>query len=127
MAQPADKLRINELLVRPIIGLYPEERVNRQDLVVTVTLEADLRKAGRTDRLEDSIDYAALKKAILRLADESQFYLIERFAQAVADLSLKDRRVRQVTVSVRKPGALRFAQSAEVEIHRRNPSARTSP
>jgi len=125
MPQPYDKLRINGLLVRPIIGLYPEERINRQDVLVTVTLEADLRRAGKTDRLEDSIDYKALKKSILKLAEESQFFLIERFAQAVADLSLKDPRVRQVTVSVQKPGALRFAQSAEVEICRR-PSARKS-
>jgi FolB domain-containing protein len=126
MPQPNDKLRINGLLVRPIIGLYPEERLNRQDLLVTVTLEADLRRAGRTDALTDSIDYKALKKSILKLADDSQFFLIERFAQAVADLSLKDPRVRQVTVSVQKPGALRFAQSAEVEICRHRPPARKS-
>jgi FolB domain-containing protein len=125
MPHPNDKLRINGLLVRPIIGLYPEERLNRQDVLVTVTLEADLRRACQTDQLTDSIDYKALKKSILKLAEESQFFLIERFAQAVADLSLKDPRVRQVTVSVRKPGALRFAQSAEVEICRR-PSARKS-
>jgi FolB domain-containing protein len=126
MPQPCDQLRINGLLVRAIIGLYPEERLNRQDLLISVTLEADLRRAGHTDDLADSVDYKAIKKSILKLADESQFFLIERFAQAVADLALNDPRVRQVTVSVQKPGALRFAQSAEVEICRRRPAPRKS-
>ncbi len=125
MPAPLDQLIIDRLHVRPIIGIYPEERTNRQDLIVSVTLDADLRRACRSDDLADSIDYAAIKKKILDLAESSRFHLIERFAQAVADLALADRRVRQVTVTVEKPGALRFARSAGVTIRRqRRPSQR---
>jgi D-erythro-7,8-dihydroneopterin triphosphate epimerase len=126
MLQPCDQLRINGLLVRPVIGLHPEERIKRQALIVTLTLEADLKRACRSDCLADSVDYAVLQKNILKLAEESRFFLIERFAQAVADLALKDPRIQQVTVSIQKPGALRFAQSAEVIICRRRTLARKS-
>jgi dihydroneopterin aldolase/D-erythro-7,8-dihydroneopterin triphosphate epimerase len=44
--------------------------------------------------------------------------LIERVAQRVADLALRDPRVLGVEVQVQKPGALRFARCSEVEIMR---------
>jgi FolB domain-containing protein len=116
--QTLDRLRIRDLLVRGHVGVTAAERDKLQDIVIDVTLHADLAKAARSDRLRDSIDYKALKAKILRLVDTSSFKLIERLAGAVADLALADRRVVQVDVIVQKPGALRFARCSEVEISR---------
>jgi FolB domain-containing protein len=118
MNDSGDILRIRDLLVRCIVGLKPEERNKRQDILVNVTLAADLGKACRSDRLRDSVDYRAIKHKILGAAETTRFYLIERLAQHIADLCLEDPKVRQATVSVQKPGALRFARCAEVEISR---------
>ena len=114
-----DRLRIRELAVRCRIGVTAAERAKPQELLVTVTLHADLSKAGRSDRLGDSIDYKALKLKILALAEKRSFKLIERLAQEIADLALAGRRVEQVDVVVQKPGALRFARCSEVEISRK--------
>ena len=83
---------------------------------------ADLRRAGRTDALEDTIDYKAIKKQILHIAENSQFYLIEALAETIADECLKNPRIERVKVVLEKPGALRFARTVGVEIVRdRNP------
>lgn len=116
-----DRILISDLLVRCIIGVRDEERKDKQDVLINLSLSADLRKAGTSDRLEDSVDYRALTKQILRMAETSQFHLVEALAQAVADICLGDPSIEEVTVRVEKPGALRFARNVGVEIVRRRP------
>ena len=113
-----DRILISDLLVRCIIGVRPEERKEKQDVLINLSLFADLRKAGKSDRLEDSVDYSAVKKRILNMAESSQFYLIEALAEAVAEICLEQRAVSRAQVRVEKPSALRFARSVGVEITR---------
>ncbi|MEA2067718.1 MAG: dihydroneopterin aldolase [Verrucomicrobiota bacterium] len=114
-----DKIFIRKLALRCIIGLYPEERREKQDIVINVEMHADLRKAGRSDDLNDTVDYKAIKKAILKLVEKSGFQLIESLAENIADIALADDKVQEVVVTIDKPGALRFAKSSAVEITRR--------
>ncbi len=114
-----DRVFIRDLAIRCIVGVDAEERREKQDVLIQITMHTDLRQAGRTDALEDTVDYRALKKRIIRLVEESQFYLVEALAQSIADECLRDSRVEQVEVAVEKPGALRFARTVGVEIVRR--------
>ncbi len=113
-----DRILISDLLVRCIIGVRDDERRDRQDVLINLVLGLDLSKAGRSDRLEDSVDYRALNKRIMAMAETSQFHLVEALAQAVADICLENPAVREARVRVEKPGALRFARSVGVEIKR---------
>jgi len=116
-----DIIRIRDLRVRSRVGVTAAERRLPQDVDLTITLHVDLRRACRSDRLRDTVDYKALKKAILAECEARRFVLIERMAQGVADLALRDPRVERVQVTVQKPGALRFARCSEVEIVRERP------
>jgi len=107
------------LIIRCIVGIDEQERREKQEVLVQLTLHTDLRQAGRTDALEDTVDYRALKKRILHLAEESRFRLIEALAQSIAEECLREERVEQVEVVVEKPGALRFARTVGVQILRR--------
>lgn len=113
-----DKIFIRELALRCIIGIYPEERREKQDIVINVEMHADLRKAGRSDDLNDTVDYKAIKKSILKLVEGSAFQLIEKLAEQIADIALSNEKVEQVIVTIDKPGALRFAKASAVEITR---------
>ena len=114
-----DRILISDILARCIIGVRDEERRDKQDVLINLSLSVDLHKAGTSDRLEDSVDYRALNKQILTMAESSQFNLVEALAQAVADICLGHPSVKEATVRVEKPGALRFARSVGVEIVRR--------
>ncbi len=113
-----DRIIISDLLVRSVIGVREDERRNKQDVLINLSLAVDLRKAGRSDMLEDSVDYRSLNKKILTMAENSQFHLVEALAQAVADICLEHPAVSEARVRVEKPGALRFARSVGVEITR---------
>jgi len=117
-AQSLDQIHIRDLRFRCIIGVNEEERREKQDVVVNITLWADLHAACLSDRIEDTIDYKALKREILHMGEQSQFNLIEALAQRTADICLTDGRVRQVRVCVEKPAALRFAKTVAVDVMR---------
>ncbi len=113
-----DRIYIQDLLLRTVIGVNDEERRDRQDVLIDVVLDVDTRAAGASDRIEDAFNYRTLTKQIIHLVEDSQFFLVEKMAAEVASLCLADARVRQATVRVEKPGALRFARSVGVEITR---------
>lgn len=118
MTECLDKIFIRDLLLRCIVGIYPDERENKQDVIINIELSCDLSKAAVSDQIEDTINYKSLKKEIIDLVENSAFLLIERMAGEIASLCLAHSGVLQVRVTVDKPGALRFARSVAVEIVR---------
>lgn len=114
-----DRIIIRDLLVRCIIGVTPEERREKQDVLITVALSVDLSVAGKSDRVEEAVNYRPLKKRILAIAEQSAYHLIEALAERVAVECLEDARIREVQINVEKPSALRFARTVGVEIVRR--------
>lgn len=114
-----DRIRICDLHARCILGINENERREKQDVVINLTIYTDLRKAGKSDHIEDTVDYRVLKKQVLAMVEGSQYFLEEALAEAIAELCLAKRKVRQVDVCVEKPYALRFARTVAVEITRK--------
>jgi FolB domain-containing protein len=114
----SDQIQIKDLLLRTIIGINEEERRNRQDVLINVTLYADTRAAGRSDDIDDAVNYRTITKQIIALVEQSSFFLVEKMAAEIAAICLSDPRVERARVRVEKPGALRFARSVGIEIER---------
>lgn len=114
-----DRILIHDLLVRCILGVNDEERREKQDVVINVALSADLSRPGKSDRFGDTVDYRAIKKRIVALAENSRYHLIEALADAVAGICLEHPAIAEVQVRVEKPSALRFARSVGVEMNRK--------
>ncbi len=118
----ADRIHIRDLAVRCIIGIYPEERREKQDVIINIVLECDCRPAAASDDIRDAVDYKRIKRAVLEMVEASEFQLIETLAERIAEICLQEPKVAAVRVTVDKPGALRFARSVGVEIERRRAS-----
>jgi FolB domain-containing protein len=113
-----DRIDIRDLLVRGILGINDWEREQPQDILVNLTLFADLRRAGFSDDIADSVNYRTVTKGIISLVGSSTRYTVEALATDIAHLCLQEQGVARVRVRVEKPGALRFARSVGVEIER---------
>ena len=122
-----DQIHIRDLLLRGVVGINPEEREKRQDILINMTLFADTQPAGLSDRIEDAVNYKTITKRVIRMVENSQFYLVERLVDEVALIGLSDSRVEAVRVTVEKPGALRFSRSVGVEIERTRADVEARP
>ena len=114
-----DRILIRDLLVRGIIGIQPEERTNRQDILINVTLWADTRAAATSDDIADTVNYRTAAKAIIAHVEQSAPNLVERLAAELVYICfVADPRIKAVELSVEKPGAVRFARSVGLTIFR---------
>ena len=112
-----DKILIKALECMAHIGVPAAERRRKQRILLDLVLELDLKKAGRQDRVEATLDYAAVTAEVQRIVRQKSFRLVEALAEQTAEMILKKFQPDSVTVRVRKfsvPGA----RSVGVEIVR---------
>lgn len=106
-------------MVPGIVGINPDERENRQEILVNATLWVDTRPAAASDAIEDAVNYRSVTKAMIAHLEGGRPHLVERLAEELAAICLQaDRRIAEVEITVEKPGALRHARSVGVVIHR---------
>ncbi len=70
-------------------GVFPEETRLGQRFVVNLTVETDLSKAGRSDSLEDSINYADLYQTCKEIVEGEPYKLVEAVAEKIAEAVLE--------------------------------------
>lgn len=114
----ADIIKIKDLLLRTIIGVNEWERKEKQDLVINMEIYLDLKKAGKTDKIENTIDYKELKREVAQIVENFSPNLLEALAYNVADTCIRKPKVKKVIVEIDKPAALRFSRSVSVQIKR---------
>lgn len=113
-----DQVFISDLVARGIIGINDWEREKRQEILINIVLFGDLRIAGKSDDIQDCIDYRAVAKKVLAHTESAKRFTVEALAADLARLCLDEPGVQKVRVRVEKPGAVRFARSVGVEIER---------
>ena len=119
MSEKLDRIRIMDLVVAGIVGINPDERVNKQDVLVNATLWVDTRQAAKSDNIDDAVNYRTVTKAMIAHVESGEPMLVERLVAELADICLgADERIREVEVTVEKPGALRHARSVGITIRR---------
>ncbi|MCZ7535357.1 MAG: dihydroneopterin aldolase [Acidimicrobiia bacterium] len=97
-----DRILIRGLRESGVHGVLPEEKERPQPFEVDVELSVDLARAGGSDDLQDTIDYAAICEAVSRVISTERHELIERLAERIAQVCGGDARVRGIVVEVRK-------------------------
>ena len=113
-----DKVFIKNLQVETVIGIFNWEREVRQVVSIDLAMEFDIKKAAKSDDIEDALDYKKIGKRVSSYVKRSKFKLVERLAEQIAKLILKEFPVSSLTVSVTKPGALRGSESVGISITR---------
>ena len=113
-----DQVIIRDLSARGIIGLNDWEREKPQEMLINLTLFADLHAAGQSDDVADSVNYRTVAKKVLKHAETAGRLTVEALAADIARICLDEPNVQKARVRVEKPGAVRFSRSVGVEIER---------
>jgi len=117
----SDVLRLRNMRFYGRHGVLPEEGVLGQRFEVDVEIHLDLRAAGRSDELDQSIDYAAVYGLVSGIVTEERFRLLEALAERIAVRIHDEFGAPEITVRVRKPHppVPGDFDGVEVEIRRR--------
>jgi len=116
-----DRIRIHNMSFYGHHGVAASERDLGGRFQVDVELGLDLRAAGTSDAVADTVDYKAVYQLVSGIQESHRFRLLEAFAHAIAEAVLEAFTVDEVTVRVRKAGVPLggLIDYAEVEITRR--------
>jgi dihydroneopterin aldolase len=100
-----DKIVLTGMRFYGYHGVYPEESRLGQSFLVDVELHANLRPAGLSDDLRQTIDYGRVYATVKSIIEGRPFKLIEAVAEHVAGQVLEGFPVTEVVVRVHKPKA----------------------
>ncbi|MBE9018824.1 dihydroneopterin aldolase [Chroococcidiopsidales cyanobacterium LEGE 13417] len=100
-----DCIHLEKIRCYGYTGYLPEEQVLGQWFEVDVTLWLDLSVAGKSDAIEDTIDYRNIISNVQHLVKTSKFALVEKLATAIAESILAVKGIEQVKVKLSKPAA----------------------
>lgn len=101
-----DQICIKRLEVFARHGALPEENTLGQKFLISATLYCDTRRAGETDALSDSVNYAEVSELIKKSTEDHVFQLLERLAWYLAKKILVTYpQVQKVDLEIEKPWA----------------------
>lgn len=117
-----DRVFIEDLNVQTVIGIYDWEREIKQVVSLDLEMEFDITRAAETDSIEDTLDYKAVSKRLIRFIEDSEFQLVEALAERCAAIVLDEFPVNWLRLKLGKPGAVRGSSAVGVIIERGTPA-----
>ena len=99
-----DKIYVNQMEFYGYHGVFPEETKLGQRFIVDVMVEVDLEKAGKSDCLEDSVNYGGIFEVVKEIVEGEPFKLLEAIAENITtNLLVQFSTIHTCTVKVIKP------------------------
>ncbi len=113
-----DKVFIKGLVLNTLIGVYEFERHAKQRIIVDVSMQLDLRKAGLSDNVNDTADYGKIAERLNNIAQQSSFQLLEALGEAMVQCILTEFAVEKVKLTINKPDILEGVEGVGIVLYR---------
>jgi D-erythro-7,8-dihydroneopterin triphosphate epimerase len=110
------RIRVKDLRVRTFIGINEDEILNKQDVLINLTILYPAQEAVRDNDIDHALNYRTITKAVIKHVEDNRFALLERLTQELLDLVMANTAVTFAEVEVDKPHALRFAESVSITL-----------
>lgn len=114
-----DIVFVENFVAPTIIGIDREEKDAAQPVRINLAIGLPRIRACTTDRIEDTVNYAAVREALLALLATHRLTLLEALAEAVAQLLIGEFGAAWVRVSIAKPAKFDDVTAVGVQIERR--------
>ena len=101
-----DRIRIKDLEIYSYHGINTQEKEMGQRFILSLDIFFDMRKAGKTDSIADTVNYAQLCYDVEKEFNREEYDLIQTAAEKVAEYVLKNYDlIEKMTVEIKKPWA----------------------
>ena len=113
-----DKIKLSELKVETIIGIWEWEKRNPQIVSIDLEMSTNIKAAAKSDSIKDALDYKTIAKRIKQYSENNHFELIETLAENLTQIIIEEFKVEWVKLSVSKPYAIRDSKNVSLTIER---------
>lgn len=111
------KVSLKNMVFYGFHGVYEFERELGQRFYVDLDMKADLSKAGKSDNLEETVDYVGIYNLTKEIVENQRFQLLEALTYQICGEVLRLHPiVEEVVVRVRKPAVPIAAALDYVEV-----------
>ncbi len=101
-----DSITIKNLEIFSNHGVLKEENVLGQKFLISCEIRLDTRDAGKSDDIEQSVNYADICHTIKEIMEQNTFSLIEKAAETISEnILLKYEKIKSIKTEVKKPWA----------------------
>ena len=100
-----DVIRLENMQFYGYHGVSEMERELGGKFEVDLEMFFSLKKAGKSDRIEDTLDYEAAYKLVQSCVVQKKYFLLEALAETIIDTCMETFSVHRIVVRVRKPNA----------------------
>jgi len=115
-----DTIFLSEVKVQTKLGVPEWERMTPQTIILDIEIGYDLSNACQSDDVNDTIDYGAVVKRVRETLQENSFQLVEKLAEHLCQLILKEFNALHVKIKVAKPTILPGLKALGVVIERQS-------
>jgi len=107
---------IKNLLLRTYVGINPEEKIKKQDVIINIALRCSRILDAPEGAIDQTLDYKKVVKTIIPFVEENRFELLEVMVRQVLDRVMTFDGVEWARVEIDKPHAIRFAESVSIAL-----------
>lgn len=101
-----DKIIIKNMKIYAYHGVLPQEQIDGQQFIIDVEMFVDLKPAGASDDIKDTVDYSVVYGIIKEINENNKFCLVERLAQRISEELLNTfDKMDKVIIDIKKPSA----------------------
>ena len=97
------KILINNLIIQASVGVYENEKQNKQKIIVNVELLLSNASEPKQDNLEATQDYSQFRKCLIDIIERQHFHLLEVLVEKVHSTLMRNSYVIGAKVKISKP------------------------
>jgi dihydroneopterin aldolase len=113
-----DMIFLSEVKLQTKLGVPAWERLLPQTIIVDIEIAYDLSLAGKSDSINDTIDYGAVVTRLRETLNSHSFQLVESLAEHLCQLIISEFNALSVKIKVAKPGIMPGLKALGVIIER---------
>lgn len=106
------KIIINNLIILASVGVYENEKQNKQKIIVNVELLLSNESEPKSDNLESTQDYSQFRKCLIDIIRSQHFQLLEVLVEKIHSTLMINSYVLGAKVNISKPDIFNDCQVA---------------
>ncbi len=97
------KFKLKKIPVNIFLGVPSKERKEKQKILIDLSFNFDSKKAEKSDKIEDTIDYFKVYQFTQNFPQEREFHLLEYFYHELKTAILKEfPKIQKLKIKIQK-------------------------